>query len=135
MSKKKRKKLNILKQTVVGIYEIGYEEVEVVFRDGQGGEFYVYPEKGHCARMKIGADQERWDELVAVLLHEAFELVADRLKCRYRAFNDISRDTGAFTFMFSHSDFSDICAKSAEFMARAMPDASAAWKKWKKEKK
>ena len=51
-----------MKQIIVGIYSVGFEDVEIVLREGTGGEFFNCPEKGHCPRIKIGADVSNWTD-------------------------------------------------------------------------
>ena len=34
-----------MKQAIVGVYGLGADQVELVLREGTGGEFYVQPEK------------------------------------------------------------------------------------------
>lgn len=123
-----------MKQTIIGHFQFGYENVQLVLRDGTGGEFYTNPEPDKCPRIKIGADYSRWDDVVNVLLHECFELAIDRRHGRYRATNDQSYDLSNFVFMFNHHEFSDICAKVAEFVTPALPKLSKEWDKWRKAK-
>ena len=49
----------MMTQVIVGVYTMGYEDVEIVLREGTGGEFYNCPGKGQIPRIKIGADVER----------------------------------------------------------------------------
>lgn len=120
-----------MKQVIVGTYEMGYEQVELVIREDTGGEFYVIPEKGSVPRIKIGADYSEWKDVVTTLLHEAFELVFDRLNCRYSPSNEITRDHSAYMFTFPHLVFSEACARVADFVTDALPDLAREWEKWK----
>lgn len=119
-----------MKQVIVGVYEIGWEQVQVVLREGTGGEFYSIPEKGSLARIKIGADYRNWNDVVAVLLHEASELMYDRLQCRYMATNHLAGDHTGYLFMANHAQFSDVCWKVGELAANCLPDLQKAWKRW-----
>ncbi len=120
-----------MKQKIVGTYKIGGEYCELVLRDGDGGEFYSLPEHGHVPRIKVGADYQDWDRIVSVLLHETMEFSLARIKCRFYPEDDFGGDTHAYIFIMSHPDFSDACARTAEFMTCALPDLARAWKKWK----
>lgn len=124
-----------MKEVYVGTYEIGYEQVRVVLADMTGGSFNALPGKGEITRIRVGADYTRWDDVISVFLHEAFELVAWRIGCRYENSNSLGRDLAGFLFMFDHPQFNNICSKVAELMAPALPDLLAAWKKWQVEVK
>ena len=124
-----------MKQKIVGIYYLGYEQVQLVLREGSGAEFYFCPEKGSIPRIKIGADQREWWHIVDTVLHEAFEFAMERRQCRYHATEDTSRDHSAYLFVLTHTQFSDNCSKVAEFISAAVPDLSKAWRQWNKDKK
>ena len=119
-----------MKQKIVGVYSLGYESVQLVARDGTGGDYYTQPEKGHIARIKVGMDYSAWDCVVNALLHEAMEFSIDRHHCRFRATNDISYDLSNYLFVFNHPQFSDIVAKVAEFVTPALPDLARVYKQW-----
>ena len=123
-----------MKQKIVGSYLLGDEYVELVMREDTGGEFYLTPEDGHIARIKVGADYESWDDVVRTLLHEALELAAARIGARYYPQDDHGGDTHNYLFVMSHGDFSDACGRVAMFLVSALPDVSGAWKKWAKQK-
>jgi hypothetical protein len=122
-----------MRQQIVGIYECGWNSVEVVLRDGDGGEYFMIPEKGRGPRIKLGADQDTWQKLVAVLMHETLELVMDTLKHRYIAWQNMGNSHDGYLFMFDHPQFCDITARAAELMAACLPDLAKAWEKWKSE--
>jgi len=124
-----------MKQVSVGVYEIGFEQCQLVLREGQGAEFYLVPGKGKVPRIKLGADYEKWESLLSCVIHEAMELVMFRHGCRFDPSADLSRDHSAYMFVMAHTDFSDVCATVAEFLASALPDLSAAWEKWGKDAK
>lgn len=117
-----------MKPQVIGNYEIGYEYVQLVLRDGVGAEFYRLSEDITIPTIVVGADDDKWREIVALLLHESFEFVADRLGCRYYPTNDIANNGAAHSFLLDHQQFSDCCAKVADFVAVALPDLQKAWK-------
>jgi len=120
-----------VKQKIIGVFDIGYENVQLVLREGTGGEFHLYPEKT-VARIKVGAEQESWKKLVAVLHHEVFEFALTRANCRYLCREDISGDHSAYKFFFDHPTFSEVCAKASEFIVEALPLLEKEWKKWAK---
>ncbi len=120
------------KQVIVGVYGIGFEDVEIVLRSGDGGEFWNHPGKGEIPRIKIGADYKEWSSVVSVFLHEAFEFTFNRLKCRYDSSYDLGGDASSYLFVADHVTFSDTCARVACLTANALPDLARAWKKWRK---
>ena len=122
-----------MKQKIVGSYPAGYESVELILREGWGGDVY-FIEEGGIARIKLGGDQD-WEACFTALLHEVFELVFDRLKCRFAPCNDMSRSTSVYLFVADHVTFSDVCAKSAEFVDACLPDLKKAYKLWNRKEK
>ena len=120
-----------MKQEIVGIYEIGLDQIQLVIREGTGGEFYFVPEKGALGRIKVGADNS-WHQVVSALMHEAFEMQMTRSHCRFDPAPDYGRDHSSYLFVMNHPMFSDITARVAAFMADSMPDLSRACSKWRK---
>ena len=123
-----------MKQKIVGNYYAGSESVQLVLREGDGGEFYNTPEKGFVPRIKIGADEQNWIMVRTSLLHEITELIMDKLKCRFCPTNDFSNSHSAYVFLIDHTNFSDLCWRVSEFMDEATPDLRKAWKHWNKKK-
>ena len=121
-----------MKQKVVGTYDIGYEQCQLVIREGTGAEFYFLPEKGSVPRIKIGADQDKFDKVIKSLLHEAFEFSYCRMHGRFLPSEDMSNNHARYMFCFDHNQFSESCAVVAEFITAAIPDLKTAWEKWKK---
>lgn len=122
-----------MKQKIIGSYICGYESVELILKEGYGGEVF-FLEKGSLALIKLGGDQD-WESCFTALLHEVFELVLDRIKCRFAPCNDMSRSTSVYMFVVDHVDFSDVCAKVAEFIDACLSDLKKAHKLWNKKKK
>jgi len=123
-----------MKQKIVGSYYAGNDSVQLVLRDGSGGEFYRTPEDGAIARIRIGAD-DSWEGVFGILTHEIFELIIDKLRFRFKVDNDFSNSYASYLFVFNHQDFSDICARSAEFIDLCLPDLKREYKNWHKKKK
>ncbi|MCM2276404.1 MAG: hypothetical protein NDI75_16620, partial [Candidatus Didemnitutus sp.] len=85
---------------------LGTEYVNLVARDGDGGELYTAAQGGHPARIKIGLDDD-WDDVAGTLLHEAMEFVMIRMELGYRPRTDWAGDNGATTFLMTHTQFSE----------------------------
>lgn len=116
------------KQRVIGTYYMGTESVNLVLRNGTGGEFYLTPELGSVARIKVGMDYDEWNKVVSVLLHEATELAYERMRARYELSGVGSGDHSSYLFVISHVNFSDACTYVAEFISDCLPDLKKAWR-------
>lgn len=124
-----------MKQKIIGVYPIGIIQVQLVLREGVGGEYYTFPETGSLSRIKVGADHKQWRDVVGVLLHEAMEFTAMHLALRYAPAPDLSMDNGNYLFVMTHTQFSDVCARAGEFVSCSLPDLGREWGKWKKQAK
>ncbi len=109
--------------------------VQLVLREGSGGECYPLPGDIPHPRVKVGADQAQWSDVVVVTLHEAAELVASTLLYRYEQTNDDGNDRLSLLFVMTHPQFSEVCARVGMFLAQCLPDLGVAWKKWRKGRK
>ena len=117
-----------MKPQIIGDYEIGYEYVHLVLRDGLGAEFCRISDDVTIPTITIGADDADWQHIIDRLLHESFELISDRLGCRLYPSGNLARNSAAYVFVLDHQQFADCCAKVAEFLAAALPDLAKAWK-------
>lgn len=125
-----------MKQKIVGIYDCGFEQIQLVLRDGLGGEFYSCPEKGSLPRIKVGAGgPNEWGSVVGVLMHEIMEFSMWRQDCRFTPDNRIRPLSHAdYLFVMSHEKFNDCITKVAEFVHLALPDLAKAYNAWHQEK-
>jgi hypothetical protein len=125
-----------MRQKIVGggKYELGDEFVQIVLREGDGAEFWLCPGDIPYPRIKVGADQDNWRDVVANLKHEAEELTMVRLRLRYYPGSSYAADHGSYLFAFNHSQFCELSARVAYFLVDCLPDLAKAWAKWKKEK-
>jgi hypothetical protein len=122
--------MSTLKQKIVGHYSLGPESVQLVIREGVGGEFYANPGDGQCARIKVGVDEKSWTDVVCTLLHEAMEMAMTRIQCRYAPAPDYGQDHAGYLFAMNHPQFSEASARTGVFIAKALPDLSRAYTKW-----
>lgn len=121
----------LVKQKIIGVYELGVHQVQLVLREGSGGEFYFKPEAGALPRIKVGADVD-WKGTVSALLHESFEFSMTVSHCRFNPAPDYGMDHSSYLFVMTHPMFSDIAARTAEFMALSLPDLSRAYNAFRK---
>jgi hypothetical protein len=127
--------MSTLKQVVVGHYNLGPESVQLVIREGTGGEFYANPGKGECARIKLGVDGGQWADVVCTLLHETMEMAMTRICCRFAPAPDYGQDHAGYLFVMNHPQFSEASARVGVFITSALPDLSRAYSKWRKTNK
>jgi hypothetical protein len=123
-----------MKQKIIGFFPLGPDEVQLVLREGNGGEFYIAPEPGHVPRIKVGADQPTWDRIVMVLLHEALELALFKAHVRFDQSHDYAQDSAAYIFVMDHTQYAEAVARCATFITPALPALSKEWNKWRKKK-
>lgn len=121
-----------MRQKIVGTYRLGRERVQLVIREGTGGEFWLYPGDIDYPRIKIGADYDYWWEVMSTLFHEVFELLLERANCRLTPTNYLPDDHSQYKFYLDHIQFSDLCAKAALFCSDALPALATAYHEWKK---
>ena len=121
-----------MKQKIIGVYYMGHEQVEVVLRSGDGGEFYTCPEKGKIPRIKIGADYKAWGDVVRVALHEALEFAMWRQGVTFEYAGDMSKDAGRKVFIMRHDEFSSAAGLAADLLTACLPELARAWKRWPK---
>ena len=122
-----------MKQVVVGHFSIGSETVELVLREGGGGEYYFQPEPGKCARIKVWADCE-WRECVSAFLHEAMEFACHRRGKLFQESSPFSIGSDNRIIVMNHAEFSIVCTHVAEFVMEAMPELANAFTLWRKGK-
>ena len=126
-----------MRQKIVGIYEAGWEQVEVVIMEGQSGEFYLIPEvgKNKVSRVKVGADHNTWHDVLDVLLHEIDEYVMSKMGFRFKPSNNLNNGHEDYVFMMTHTQFTEKNRRVSEFISGCSYDVHKAWKLWKKEGK
>ena len=123
-----------MKQKIVGIYEAGWENIEVVLMEGLSGEFYFIPETGKnkVPRIKIGADHSTWNKVFDVLLHEIDEYVMSKMGFRFKPSQNLNNSHDDYVFIMTHTQFTEKNARVAEFISGCSYDVCKAWKVWKK---
>jgi hypothetical protein len=124
-----------MKHKKVGIYSAGSFQVELLLREGFGGNGDLAYEYGKIPIIQIGADHEKWVEIISILLHEIGELIRLMNGSRFTPDNNYSINLSACWFMYDHQQFTDYCSREAIFLAEALSDLADAWKLWKKNEK
>ncbi len=121
-----------MRQEIVGVYECGYDNVQIVLREGSGGEMIPLPGDILCPRIKIGADERNWSKFLGVVVHEVMEFALERERCRFYPSNDISGALDSAMFSANHYQFSNACACCGDLLGRCHYDLARAWKAWAK---
>lgn len=112
-----------MKEQLIGTFNMGFEPVRLIVREGMGGEFATTP----APTIWVGIQSKDWNIVHEALLHETLEFVAFRANARYNPDNNVSSSHESYVFMFPHSVFSDICAKTTLFTVPAVPLLRTAW--------
>ena len=113
---------------VVGTYFLGHENVRVALRVGNGGELYFCPKDKGSAIIIVGQDQDRWHQIVAVLLHEAIEFKLARQGNRFDPSPITTTSHASYVFMMTHEQMEDMASSVGPFLADCLPDLAKAWK-------
>jgi len=122
------------RQEIVGYWTCGTTAVQVVAREGTGGEFYSCPDSDNMAvpRIKIGMDQP-WGQIGETLMHEALEFASVQLGLRYEpCFKTCDPE---YAFFMSHGQFSEMICRASELVIHMLPILSSVHSRWKKPKK
>jgi len=111
----------------VGVYKLGSARMELSLREGTGADTNL-----STGKMQIGADERGWNDIVISLLHEVQEVCMNQMDCAYRHYSYYGLSGSNFSFILTHEQFNEICCRSGDLIAPALPDLSRAWVKWKK---
>ena len=121
---------------LLGIYEMGYERVEVRYDTGTASsQVTLLPKGKNTMVMTIGVKQGRWYKVLSGLMHEALEISLDRHHSRWVLGVDMSEDTGACLFVCDHATFADAVAVSADLISACQLDLNKAWRASRKKVK
>lgn len=123
-----------MRAKLIGCYDLGPQSVKLWLRAGRGGEFDLVPASGRVPRITVGADCGGWFGTVGVLQHEVMEFAMVMGGLRFAPAPDYGQDNGGYTFVMTHTQFSEASARTGMFIAAALPDLATAWNKWRKRK-
>lgn len=122
-----------MRQKIVGSYGMGWDQCQIVLREGDGGEFWLIPEMGSIPRIKVGAD-DSWENIVGVLCHELLELIFVMQRVRFERTNITGMGHDGYVFMFDHNQFSDAVMRLGNLVSICLPDVHKVWKNFNKKK-
>lgn len=120
-----------MKQKIIGVYQAGYTQIQLVAMEGIGGEFYYIPEEGSLPRIKIGVDYDTFAEVHEALLHEILEFLLSITYTRYESTHTINRGHDKYIFMFTHPQFTEVVKNASEFLCAVHKPLKKYWKKTK----
>lgn len=121
-------------QNKLGTYRLGLTNVDVyTLPQLSGGEFYFCPDGDSLPRVKIGLKFDYWGEVVNVALHESMEYLLAQHQLRFAPSAKFNDDPANYLFVFDHTQFADVCARQAVFIAEVLPALARAWKAARKE--
>jgi len=124
-----------MKKITVGTYEAGWEQIELVLCEGYSGRFYFIPkEKNKPPRIEVGADHDKFIDVLDVLIHEIDEYVMSKMGLRYRPTETVTNSHDNYIFHMTHMQFTDKTSRISEFIYHSTKPLHQAWKKWKKTK-
>lgn len=111
-------------QVLVGSYRLGVLDVDLYWVRGErfGGVYYSRPETGRCPRIKIGMQGASWEDVVAVLIHEAMEFTVDLQDRLFQPLGADPRGSDDRVVMLTHAEFSRVCYALGGFLTKALPD-------------
>ncbi len=126
-------------------YFLGSERVSL-FADTnlEGGYFShfsnetdtIHPKDTKHGKIVVGFSHcNRWRDVFEILLHEVTEYAFTRIRCRLMSCDRDNVDNAAYTFILTHSQFSQAVQWSSWFLCPAMPDLCSAWRKSQKKPK
>lgn len=123
-----------MKEKRIGTYQIGTDRVDVHVAPIFGGNVYLNYKNGNH-RIVVGMNELNWPLILSILLHESTELVCIVMGLRYSPSLDVARDNGAYYFAMHHTQFSEMSARTGEFLAECVPDLLNTYNKLSKKKK
>jgi hypothetical protein len=107
----------------VGIYFLGTRKVTLYLNPKIGGGSFLTSAPPHeLAEIVVGSNGNAWSMVVAILLHESLEFQFLETGNRYTPNPDYAVASDGYVFFMDHNGFSQAVARTADFLATALPD-------------
>jgi hypothetical protein len=119
-----------MKKTV-GIYDLGLHAVKLILDFSKEGGHFTTDSKEHICEITVGANQ-RWEYVMQVLMHEAFELSLLEVRGRFRYTPDNAGSSDSYVFHFDHNQFSEAAARVGTFVSECLPAMGKVYNKFRK---
>ncbi len=133
--KKPKKKVPKL-TNFLGIFQLGLDDVDVFVRKEAGASFWVAPGPPRCRpKIEIGLDSERFSNVFGWALHEAFEMVATRLRVRYEVTQKFSESHADYLFVFTHEQMAELLEQVGYFLTLVHGKLHSEWQASEKARK
>jgi hypothetical protein len=117
------------KPVLVGHYDLGLVHCWMYGLPGvDGGKFWYSHPDTNQPTIHVGLNN-KWQGVVATLLHEVAEAAAMQLEARYFHSQDYADDNGSQLFVMSHTQFSEIMGRVAWFLSPALPDLAKVYRR------
>jgi hypothetical protein len=114
------------KKTNVGTFGLGVLQVTLMADpDLEGGNYEMRPSPA----ITVGFKDNRWPEVLGILLHESFEMAHMVRGHKFRSIPTSSFDSADVKFVFDHSEHSRACADVGYFIDDAIPKLAEVYKK------
>ena len=116
-----------MKQVYIGTWLLGWRNVDLYGREGDGAEFYFAPDKKSDARIKVGMNQTLVQSL-RDLFHEAGEFLMTDRNHAHQLFGQCANDITNRLFVFRHHEWGEIAAHEADFITDCLDPFKKAWR-------
>lgn len=123
-----------MKQVYIGTWLLGWRNVDLYGREGDGAEFYFAPDKKSNARIKVGLDHTI-DQSLHDLFHEVGEFLMTDRNHAHTLIGGVSNDTGNRLFVFRHDEWAEIAAHQADFIDGCLEPLKKAWRAFNRKAK
>lgn len=120
-----------MKTKLLGTFPIGPGQATLYVSDDSGGLCSISSTMP-VPEITIGLNEEAWDQVLSVLLHEAFECVAMQSRLHYEPSIQFAGENGRYLFVMDHYQFSEVCAKVGLFVAESVPVLAASYNRFKR---
>lgn len=117
----------------VGTYQLGLRYVKLFADTSNGGSVHIFPKKKGVPEIRIGIT-ESWEDALATLLHEAYELALIDLRTRYQHDPGGSEESSDFIFHMTHNELGKAHEVVARFIVDAEHDLGMIYNKEKKKR-
>ncbi len=97
-------------------------------------ELQFYPPDGGCPKIIIGINTS-WEDVVASLLHETFELQSYYLQCTFERAGTLGGLSSRYHFLLDHTQMDELCCFQGQLIAKSLPTIGKLYNKHGKDAK
>lgn len=118
----------------VGIYDFGCRQVELKIDTNDSGGSFDCGSSPHLSEMIIGIRDNKWNFVVGILQHEAFEMEATVSGYRYAPNPCYAQDSGAWMFVLDHKQMAETMSRIGYFISDCLPELSKRYRELRRVK-